>query len=162
MLEYFSCVRVLIGVFRISLLIVIAIGLYYVPPVHEHLAWRLDDLRTRIIYLVQPPSQAVFVPQVSQQVAIDAIVQVMMQAYFMAQAQVVTPTPLPVVDEATPTPTSTLAPLPSSVNLPGVVYMDQSGGYNLVWPNEFIYGVEILGLDRRPRQHYQSGQARRK
>ena len=73
--------KTLIGVLAIPLLIVIAIGLYYVPPIHEHLAWRLDDLRTRITYLIQPPSQAVFVPQVSQQVAIDAMVQATMQAY---------------------------------------------------------------------------------
>ena len=101
----------LIGVLSVPLLIIIAIGMYYVPPVHEHLAWRLDDLHTRLIYFFQPPSQAVFVPQVSQQSAIDAIVQATMQAYSTKQAQAITPTPLPVAVDATPTVTA--EPLPA-------------------------------------------------
>ena len=136
----------LIGVLVIPLLIVIAIGLYYVPPVHEHLAWRLDDLRTRIIYLIRPPSQAVFVPEVSQQVAIDAIVQATMQAYSMAQAQVVTPTPLPSLNpptDSTATPTS--EPLPATVSLSGVKYEDQSGRYNYCGPTNFSMALTFWG-----------------
>ena len=89
----------LISVSAILLLILIAVGIYYVPPVHEHLAWRLDDLRTRITYLIRPPSQAVFVPEVSQQVAIDAIVQATMRAY----AAVQTPTATAVQISGSPT-----------------------------------------------------------
>ena len=44
----------------VSLLLII--GLYYVPPIHDRLAWRLDSLRTQIRYLVKPPDEAVFQP----------------------------------------------------------------------------------------------------
>ncbi|PIV26735.1 MAG: hypothetical protein COS37_04860, partial [Anaerolineae bacterium CG03_land_8_20_14_0_80_58_20] len=50
-------VRVLLAVL---LAILLAIGVYYIPPVHERLAWRIDSLRTRIIYFLNPPDQAVF------------------------------------------------------------------------------------------------------
>lgn len=36
---------------------------------HERLAWCLDDFRTRVIYFFRPPDQAVFQPEISQQVA---------------------------------------------------------------------------------------------
>ena len=138
----------LIGVLAIPLLIVIAIGLYYVPPIHEHLAWRLEDLQTRIIYLIQPPSQAVFVPQVSQQVAIDTIVSATMQAYSTEQAQAITPTPVPnlsLSSDATATPTATSEPLPATVSLSGVKYEDQSGRYNYCGPTNFSMALTFWG-----------------
>ena len=140
--------KVLIGVLAIPLLIVLAIGLYYVPPVHEHLAWRLEDLQTRITYLIQPPSQAVFVPQVSQQVAIDAIVQATMQAYSAVQMQSITPTPassLSPSNDATATPMATSEPLPAAVSLNGVKYEDQSGRYNYCGPTNFSMALTFWG-----------------
>ena len=138
----------LIGILAIPLLIVIAIGLYNVPLVHEHLAWRLEDLQTRITYLIQPPSEAVFVPQVSQQVAIDAIVQATMQAYSTAQTQSITPTPIPnlsLSSDATATPTATSEPLPATVSLSGVKYEDQSGRYNYCGPTNFSMALTYWG-----------------
>ena len=47
----------------IPLALVLAIGIYYLPPVHSRLAtgaWML--LRTRIIYFFNPPGEAVFQP----------------------------------------------------------------------------------------------------
>jgi tetratricopeptide (TPR) repeat protein len=133
----------LIGVLSIPLLIVIAIGMYYVPPVHEHLAWRLDDLHTRLIYFFQPPSQAVFIPQDSQQSAIDAIVQATMRAHSTEQAQAVTPTPLPVTIDAMPT--MTAEPLPAAVSLDGVKYEDQTGRYNYCGPTNFSMALTFWG-----------------
>ena len=138
--------RRLIGVLAIPVLIVIAIGIYYVPPVHEHLAWRLDDLRTRIIYLIRPPSQAVFIPQVSQQVAIDAMVQATMQAYSTEQAQSKTLTPLQ-GNNPTATPTATPEPLPATVSLSGVKYEDQTGRYNYCGPTNFSMALTFWSWD---------------
>jgi len=144
--------KTLIGILATPLLIAIAIGLYYVPPIHEHLAWRLEDLQTRIIYFFQPPSQAVFVPQVSQQVAIDAIVSATMQAYSTAQANSITPTPLSVSatsvgvsNDPTATPTVTSEPLPAIVSLSGVKYEDQSGRYNYCGPTNFSMALTFWG-----------------
>ena len=57
---------------------VLVIGIYFIPPVHERLARRVDDLRTQVKYFFSPPDQAVFIP--TQQAAIDAIVSATMQA----------------------------------------------------------------------------------
>ena len=40
----------------------LAVGVYNLPPVHSRLAWRVDELRTKIIYYFNPPSEAVFQP----------------------------------------------------------------------------------------------------
>ena len=55
----------------IPLALLVMAGLYYLPPIHERLAWRLDDLRTQIKYFFNPPDQAVFQP--NQQVGFDTI-----------------------------------------------------------------------------------------
>ncbi len=46
----------------IPLLILLAAAVYNLPPVHDRLAWRVDNLRTQIKYALNPPEQVVFVP----------------------------------------------------------------------------------------------------
>ena len=89
-------VRVLLAVL---LAILLAIGVYYIPPVHERLAWRIDSLRTRIIYFLNPPDQAVFQP--TEQAMLETIVAQTMQAYL---------TPRPPTKTATPRPGPTASP----------------------------------------------------
>ena len=134
----------LIGVLIILLLIVIAIGIYFIPPIHARLSLHVDEIVGQVKYYFSPPEQAVFQPQQSQQDAIKAIVNATMQAYAAAQTPTVV-TPLSVANEATPTPTSTLAPLPATVNLPGVVYMDQTGGWNLCGPTNLYMALKFWG-----------------
>ena len=38
------------------------VGVYFIPPVHDRLAWRLEDLYLRVAYLLNPPAKAVFIP----------------------------------------------------------------------------------------------------
>ena len=45
------------------LLCLITIGIYKVPAVESRLAPRIDNLRTRVVYALNPPEEAVFVPQ---------------------------------------------------------------------------------------------------
>ena len=56
-------------VWAIPISILIIVGLYYVPPIHSRLAWRLESLRTKVQYLVKPPEEAVFQP--TQQVVLQ-------------------------------------------------------------------------------------------
>ncbi len=63
----------------LPVILLLAIGIYFVPPVHDRLAHRVDDLRTQIKYFFNPPEDAVFLP--TQQAAIDAIVNATMQAH---------------------------------------------------------------------------------
>jgi hypothetical protein len=39
------------------------IFIYNLPPVHDRLAWRIENLRADILYALNPPQEAVFVPQ---------------------------------------------------------------------------------------------------
>ena len=38
---------------------ILSVGAYYLPPVRA----RVDNLRTRIVYALNPPEEAVFIPQ---------------------------------------------------------------------------------------------------
>jgi hypothetical protein len=120
----------------------LAVGLSFVPAVRDRLGWRLDDLRTQVKYYFDPPAQAIFLP--TQQAAIDAIVNATMQAHATAVAAPATPTPASTAAPP-PTPTSTPLALPPSITLPGVVYVDQSGGYNLCAPSNLAMALKFWG-----------------
>lgn len=126
----------------IPTLILLAIGVYHLPPVHDRLAWRVDNLRTQIKYFFSPPDQAVFQP--TEQALIESIVAATMQAH--------TPTPTSTAS-ATPTPGPTLAPtltptpLPASVALSGVKYEDQYNRWNYCGPASFSMALTFWGWD---------------
>ena len=87
--------------------------IYNLPPVHDRLAWRLDNLRVQVRRFLNPPEEVVFVPQEQ----VDAIV----QGTLTAMAQTSTATSLPVQTETpVPLPSPTLAPLPPSASLSGI------------------------------------------
>ena len=128
--------RILIG---IAAVLVLAVGVYYLPPVHSRLAWRIDDLRTRIKYYFNPPEQAIFLP--TQQSQVDAIVTATLHAL---ETPTPTATPLP-PDIPTPTPTVTPTPLPKYVILPGVKYEDQHNRWNYCGPANFSMALTFWG-----------------
>lgn len=102
-----------LGILGICLLAVIA---YNLPPVHERLAWRVDNLRVQIRRSLKPPEQVVFVPQEQ----VDAIVKGTMTA-LAAQALTQTPIPAETVTAApSPVPSPTLGPIPESASLSGI------------------------------------------
>ncbi len=86
---------------------------YNLPPIHDRLAWRVDNLRVAIKRYFNPPEQVLFVPQ--EQVA--AIV----QATLTAMAPTAAPSPFPAL---TATPSS--SPFPSLVptSIPDRVSLD--------------------------------------
>ncbi|MFN2119277.1 MAG: hypothetical protein ACK2T0_02675, partial [Anaerolineales bacterium] len=70
--------------------VLLAIGTYFVPPIHSRAARRLEDIQTSIKYFLHPPAQAVFLP--TQQAEIDSIVSATMQAHATEEAPSATPT----------------------------------------------------------------------
>ncbi|OGO72876.1 MAG: hypothetical protein A3K45_02150 [Chloroflexi bacterium RIFOXYC12_FULL_59_14] len=132
-------VRVLLAVL---LAILLAIGVYYIPPVHERLAWRIDSLRTRIIYFLNPPDQAVFQP--TEQAMLETIVAQTMQAYLTPRPPTKTATPRP---GPTASPTVTSTPLPETVQLEGVKYEHQHGRNNYCGPANFSMALTFWGWD---------------
>jgi len=127
----------------IPVLIVLAIGLYFLPPVHDRLAWRVDDMRTRVKYFFSPPDQAIFQP--TQQAAIDAIVQSTMQAFSAAQTVSATPTVISTNNGPTALPTFTSTPIPGKVSLAGVKYEDQFNRWNYCGPANFSMALTFWG-----------------
>jgi len=121
--------KVLKIVFLIIASVAFLTAIYFLPPVHNRIAWRLASLRAKFFYALNPPGEANFSPE--QQAELDVIVQQTQTA--MASGQVVS-------DEAkltptyavSPTPTHTSAPtqsptpIPDAVQLTGVVHEYQS------------------------------------
>ena len=117
------------------LLLLLMVGVYFLPPVHERLAWRVDNLRADIKYALNPPEQVVFVPQgQSASVNPDSVstMQAIVQATLQAVQATPTPSPTPVntstpqgpmpTAQSSPTPTLSPTPLPDKVDLKGVIH----------------------------------------
>lgn len=127
-----------IWVIPISLLILI--GLYYVPPIHSRLAWRLESVRTQIRYMVKPPEEAVFQP--TQQAQVDLAVTKMLQTLQTTLVPELTSTPRP---GPTLRPTVTATPLPATVMLEGITYEHQHGRLNYCGPANFSMALTYWG-----------------
>jgi tetratricopeptide (TPR) repeat protein len=136
----------------IPLLLILAVLVYNVPFVHSRLAWRLDNMRIRIQYAINPPEQVVFLPQ--EQAALENQVNVIVNATLTALAPTITPTPLiptpthpgpteTPLSTATPTPSPT--PLPTSIRLAGVHYEDQHNRYNYCGPANLSMALTFWG-----------------
>ena len=124
------------------------IGLYFVPPIHDRLAWRLESLRTQIRYMINPPDEAVFQPEQQAQldIAVTAMIQTL-QASLTPQASAstsATSTPQP---GPTAKPTITSTPLPATVQLEGVNYEHQHGRLNYCGPANFSMALTYWGWE---------------
>jgi hypothetical protein len=99
----------IVGISGLCLLAGIA---YTLPPIHDRLAWRVENLRVAIKRYFNPPEQVVFVPQEQ----VDAIV----RATLTAMAPTPTLTPFPSTETAVPLPSTTPTPIPGSIALDGI------------------------------------------
>ena len=109
--------------------VLLAVGLYYVPPVHDRLAWRLAELRSRIAYLFSPPEENFFLPTEHSQ-------------YTSTPRPTSTPTLEPTLQN---TPTITPTPGPQSVILDGVVFVDQMNRWNYCGPANLTMALLYWG-----------------
>jgi hypothetical protein len=130
-----------IRIWAIPVSILLLIGVYYIPPVHSRLAWRLEWMRTEIKYFINPPEEAVFQPQ--QQSPWDIASTQMVQTK-AAQTPETTATPIP---SSTVRPTITATALPAAVMLQGVKYEQQHGRRNYCGPANFSMALTYWGWD---------------
>ena len=126
--------KIFLGLVALALL---AVALYFVPPIHAKLAWRLDDLRVSIVYFFHPPEKVAFHPSGQSVATVTA----------ESSLPTLTPppptiTPIP-TEMATSTVTST--PPPGSVILDNVIYVDQMGRYNYCGPSNLAMALEYWG-----------------
>jgi len=126
----------------VPLVLALMVGVYYLPPVHSRLAWRVDDLYARIKYFFNPPDQAVFQP--TQTVRFESILATTRAEYSLTltPAFVETHTPTPGITLA---PTITITPMPASVSLSGVKYESQLGHNNYCGPTNFSMALTFWG-----------------
>jgi len=121
----------------IPLLIILAALIYQIPFVKDRLSWRIDELKTRISYALNPPDEAIFVPGGETSLATPVVVTVPLSP---------TPTPEEIIQDPTPgPPDQTAAPLPEQVILDGVVYVDQRERWNYCGPANLAMALKFWG-----------------
>ena len=129
-------------IWAIPISTVLIIGVYYIPPIHDRFAWRLESARTQIKYFINPPDEAVFKP--TQQAMIESIVHATMTAMQDEPSSQATSTPGPGPPAI---PTITPTHLPATVMLDGVKYEDQHGRQNSCTPANFSMALTYWGWD---------------
>jgi hypothetical protein len=132
--------KILLGLAALALL---AVGLYFVPPIHAKLAWRLENLRNSVIYFFNPPQKVTFNP--SGQSLSTPTPDLPIPTATLA----LTATPIP-TEMATSVPTSTPTPVPGSVILANVPFVDQMGRYNYCGPANLTMALMYWGWKGDP------------
>jgi hypothetical protein len=127
----------------LPLLLLVGAILFQLPPIHDRLAWRIDDLRARIKYTFNPPEEVVFVPE-EQSGPQDASPTPTLPPTLTATATATDPGPTAtLVPTATPSPT--LTPLPGSARIEGIRYEDQHGRLNYCGPANLSMAMTFWG-----------------
>lgn len=119
-----------------------AIGLN-LPPVKDRLAWRFDELKTRIFYIINPPEKAVFVPGGMVSTAVQQTRDSFTPTPAATKTQIATD--IPSTPEPTSPPTPEPTPLPPAVGLKGVRYIDQHGAFNYCAPANLAMELSYWG-----------------
>ena len=151
-------VIVLLG---IPLLCLVLTAAYFIPPIHDRLSWRIDSLRTQVQYALNPPAEAVFVPQsgpsgeAEQAIAVEAIVDATLDAFSATLTETAsvagpsaseTPTPGPSATPVpSPTPTFTATPIPAAWRLEGTVHEYQK--FNNCGPATLAMALSYWGWE---------------
>ncbi len=123
--------NILIGV---VIVILAAIGLYNIPFIHSKLAWRVEDLQTSIYYFFNPPEEVLFVPTEQARLTVTALATA--SPTFQVTAAV--------------TPTITTTPLPQSIILENVIFVDQMHRWNYCGPANLAMALEYVGWEGEP------------
>jgi hypothetical protein len=125
-------------------ILLLAIFIYFLPPVHDRLAWRLQNFRVEIKRAINPPEQVIFVPNEARG-QIDAIVQATLNALTPSPDPTISPTiPGPTASpQPTPTMTPSPTPLPPNMTLTGVVHEYQQ--FNFCGPANLAMDLSYWG-----------------
>ncbi len=126
----------------IVICLAIIVGLYYLPPIHSRLSWRVDNLRAQIKYFFNPPEEAVFQPSTAEPT--DPLGQATLD---VLQTLAPTATPEGTVSAPIPTLTPTIVPtpLPNAVMLSDVIYVDQENRWNYCGPSNLTMALKFWG-----------------
>ncbi len=117
----------------IPVLFGICLLIYYLPPVHQRLEWRVAALQTRIRYAINPPDRIVLAPQEQVEIIVQATMGAIATQNARDAAATLTFAPTTTLEPGltftaspSPTPISTSTPIPSQVTLQGIRHEYQS------------------------------------
>jgi hypothetical protein len=113
--------RWLILLLALSLFTLLAIILYQIPAINNTLSWRVENIRTQIRHALNPPGDAVFIPQ--EQVKSDLTPDPVAEKSTLTLTPTTTQTTSPTQPGPTSTPTPTPTPTQSPTLIPGVVVL---------------------------------------
>ena len=131
----------------IPIVCLMSIGVYNLPPVNAWLSPRVDTLRTRIVYALNPPEEAVFIPQEQVDETIQAAVSTPTPE--PTDTPTVTPTQEGPTNTPSPSATATITPtaIPDSFVLEGIKYEDQHHRWNYCGPANLSMALTYWGWD---------------
>jgi tetratricopeptide (TPR) repeat protein len=135
-----------------SLTALVLLLLYQFPPLHDRLAWRVNNWWVATKRALLPSEQVVFVPQGAQG-QVDTIVQATLEALSPTSTSPLLPSQTATSKQPGPTHTPILSPtltpsptaIPESVSLAGIVYEHQS--YNNCGPANLSMALSYWGWD---------------
>ena len=146
-------------IFILVTLIVVCAGLF--TPLRDRISFHIDELKSRLFYMRNDPSQTLFVPGQSADPTADAMAVEATIAQFITEeaptATEVPPTSTAVPEEITaeptateiptntPEPTATPEPLPESYFISGVKYETQHGIWNYCAPTNLSMAMTYWG-----------------
>ncbi len=125
------------------------VGIYFLPPVYERVNWRVEEYWLRAQYWLNPPDEAVFVPQQAAPPGAPLVTVVGAAATgtptptFTALPATAAPATIPATAAPSLTPIPT--PLPPQVSLQGVRYEDQHGRWNYCAPANLSMALSYWG-----------------
>jgi len=133
---------IIIGVFGLMT------AIYFLPPVHDRLSWRIANLRASIFYFFNPPDEVAFSP--AQQEEMEEIVHQTQTAMAPTPTQTLEPSITPTnfvspTPTQTPSPTPSPTPIPDSVRLEGVVHEFQK--FNNCGPANLSMALSYWGWE---------------
>lgn len=132
--------------------LVLAGILSFIPPIRSRIVNKIDDFRAWYAYQVNPPSEAVFLPE--EQQSMETIVAATLQAYTVTPEAAAATATATLPPEATIEPTATLIPTPSPTPLPEVIdlsdqvtYVHQHGRWNYCGPANLTMALNFWGWE---------------
>lgn len=143
--------------FIISLVILLVMAVFFLPPLRERVTWRISNWRAQVQRALNPPQEIVFVPEGQQsleatQLPVQITTQDLPAETSSAQAVAASPTnPLVLAETPEPsatfspsaTPTFTATPLPLEVLLTGIVHEYQQ--FNNCGPANLAMALSYWG-----------------
>lgn len=138
---------ILVLIIIIPVVFLLSIGAYNIPAIQSRLGPRVDQLRTRIVYALNPPQEAVFIPREQ----IDEVVQPTLTVTLPepTDTQTISDTPVGSTNTPAPSPTATITPtpLPDTFVLEGIKYEDQHNRWNYCGPANLSMALTYWGWD---------------